>query len=165
MPTNKEWGLWTRWLWEGLVGLGGKSLADELPVWFGAKRVGETRVCRNRVTKCWRGDPVVSVLGCGAVFIAIYNNIYIALLYKAYFINTYYIKLYYFPWYHYSFWSNFIAPGWWAQLNLSYCHTTKVNWDWWNGGSGTPAGWMMSNSKLRPADYMELPAGCHRLST
>lgn len=47
------------------MGLGKEPLADELPVWFGAKRTGETRVCRNRASKCWPGVPIVSVLGRG----------------------------------------------------------------------------------------------------
>lgn len=65
MATNREGGLWKRQLCGGLTGLGGESLADELPEWFGAKRAGETLGCRNRAPKCWPGDPIASVLGRG----------------------------------------------------------------------------------------------------
>lgn len=53
-------------------GSGRESLADELPVWFGAKRAGETWVCRNRASKCWPGVPTVSVLGRGVASLLLY---------------------------------------------------------------------------------------------
>lgn len=49
-----------------------ESLTDELPVWFGAKRAEETRVCRNRVSKCWPGVPIVSVLGRSVASLLLY---------------------------------------------------------------------------------------------